>query len=341
MATVNEACSEIIDAVNSSGLDFSLNLTPYSVHFSIRRKFSKISSSRNNRLLKIDTSQNDSLRRELLHMRSEYEKLYNFCQFETKQKSVLEAELLKETNVKGELQVELSKVYHQLNLSTNDENQTKKLVNENSALKDTLNNKCIEIKQLKNQLEEIKKEKNVLSVALKGKNQEIKEINKAIANEKEVLEKKVFDLNEYKARKMTEEREERIKIKKEIKKEKQKSRKLVNHGQNDANSNIPNPEVTEVKQNEVKTDKLETEKNMEGFPRHKNYDETDDSIKGVEENEAPEEDLDDENVNLMTDKDFIEHMWKNFCGKPRPAKYTSQQESVKDKLKVGRDLDDR
>ena len=45
MATVNAACSEIIDKVNTSGLDYSINLTPYSIHLSIRKKFSRISST--------------------------------------------------------------------------------------------------------------------------------------------------------------------------------------------------------------------------------------------------------------------------------------------------------
>ena len=98
-----------------------------------------------------------------------------------------------------------------MDLSTNDENHAKKLFNENSGLKNILNNKCIEIKQLKNQLEEIKKEKNALSVTFKGKTQEIKDINKANAKEKEVLDKKVLELSEYKTRKITEERGERVK----------------------------------------------------------------------------------------------------------------------------------
>ena len=70
-----------------------------------------------------------------------------------------------------------------MELSTNDENHAKKLCNENSDLKNILNNKCIEIKQRKNQLEEIKKEKNALSVAFKGKTQEIKDIKRANAKE--------------------------------------------------------------------------------------------------------------------------------------------------------------
>ena len=323
MATVNEACAGLIDAVNSSGLDFSLNLTPYSLHFSIRRKFSKI--SKNSKLLKTNPSQDDV---ELLRLRSEYEKLYNFCQFETKQKSELEAELLKELNVKSELKEELSEAYKRLNLSTHGDNHAKKLFNENSDLKNIVNTKCIEIKQLKNQLEEIKKEKNALSVALKGKTQEIKEINQANTKKEEVLDKKVIELSEYKTRKMIEEREERIKKKKEIKKEKQKSKRLVNK---DDDSNDPHLNSTE----ETKTDILETEK--KGIKIHEDKDA---NIKGVEENEAHEKDLEDKNINHMSDKEFAEHMWMKFCGRPRPAKYSSQQEFVADELGDERNLDD-
>ena len=304
MATVNEAC------------------TPYFIHFSIRRKFSKISR---NSLLQTKNSQDDSLHRELLQMQSEYEKLYNFCQFETKQKAALEAELQKEVKVKNELQDELSKVYIQLNLTVRDENQAHKLV------KDDLNIKSVEIKQLKNQVEELKKDKNSLSVALKGKKQEIKEIYKANAKQKEALEKKVIDLNEYKTRKMTEEREERIKKKKELKKEKQKNRRLVKHDTDDA-SNIPNVELTEVKESKIKTNSLVNEQNPK---------ETDDSRKAVEENEAPEKELEDVDVNLMSDNDFAEHLWMTFCGRPRPAEYCSQQESVPEKHGDDRELDDR
>ena len=37
MAAVHKMCSEIIEKVELSGLDFNINQTPYSIHFSIRR----------------------------------------------------------------------------------------------------------------------------------------------------------------------------------------------------------------------------------------------------------------------------------------------------------------
>ena len=61
-------------------------------------------------------------------------------------------------------------------------------------------------------------------------------------------------------------------------------------------------------------------------------------MKGIEENDEPDKYLED--VNCMSDKDFSEHLWKTFCGRSRPAKYSSQQESVSDELGDGRNLDE-
>ena len=144
MATVNKACSANIALVNSSGLDFSLNLKPYSIHFSIRGKFSDNSSTRNDSsLLKISSnSQNDHLQQELQQLRSDYDKLKDVYMAETKEKTRLQNELIK---------------------------VTKKHETEMFKIKDSLNTKGIELKQLKGHLEDVKKDKNALSVALKGK----------------------------------------------------------------------------------------------------------------------------------------------------------------------------
>ena len=61
-------------------------------------------------------------------------------------------------------------------------------------------------------------------------------------------------------------------------------------------------------------------------------------VKGIEETDESEKDLED--VNCLSDKDFAEHLRKTFCGRSRPAKYSSQQESVSDELGDGRNLDE-
>ena len=70
MADVKQMCLEIIQQVDNSGLDYNINQTPYSIHFSIRKKFSKISSKKSMVNAGPDRSvQNDYLRQELLNMR--------------------------------------------------------------------------------------------------------------------------------------------------------------------------------------------------------------------------------------------------------------------------------
>ena len=95
MATVYQLCSEILDQVDNSNLDYKVNQTPYSLHISVRKKFTKLSrdvpSATNScppPTLKFHDV-NESLRTELLQTRNEYEKLFNFYILEknTREKS--------------------------------------------------------------------------------------------------------------------------------------------------------------------------------------------------------------------------------------------------------------
>ena len=61
-------------------------------------------------------------------------------------------------------------------------------------------------------------------------------------------------------------------------------------------------------------------------------DESGKDFKNMEGNEASAEDSEDKNVNLMSDQEF--------CNRPRPAKYCSQQESLVNKLGDEKDFDD-
>ena len=82
MATVNQVCTTIIDNVIHSGLDFSIHQTPYSIHFSLRKKYSKNSSKKipmnppSSNMLPQE-NQIQKFQQELLHTRNEYENLYN------------------------------------------------------------------------------------------------------------------------------------------------------------------------------------------------------------------------------------------------------------------------
>ena len=82
MATVNQVCATILDNVINSGQDFSIHQTPYSIHFSLRKKYCKNSSNKiplnspPHTSLQQET-QVEQFRQELLHTRNEYVKLYN------------------------------------------------------------------------------------------------------------------------------------------------------------------------------------------------------------------------------------------------------------------------
>ena len=72
--TPNEVCADIIRTVNASNLNFQVNETPYSVYFTIRKKFLKDRQS--GRLNLEAVAQSKAFENENKHLRIEYEKLY-------------------------------------------------------------------------------------------------------------------------------------------------------------------------------------------------------------------------------------------------------------------------
>ena len=115
MATVQQLCLEILDKVNSSNLDYKVNQTPYSLHVSISKKFTKVSREvlQSSSLETPESNnQDDRLRQELLNTRNEYDKLYNFYLLENQ---IMELEefrtkkLFEEKEAKLQIRKELKK----------------------------------------------------------------------------------------------------------------------------------------------------------------------------------------------------------------------------------------
>ena len=80
---LNSKCLEIIATVNNSQLDYTMNQTPYSIHFSIRKKFSKIFHPTSSPIQKEENiRQTDYYREELESMKNEYSKVFSFYQVE-------------------------------------------------------------------------------------------------------------------------------------------------------------------------------------------------------------------------------------------------------------------
>ena len=93
-AIINNTCEEIIKNVVNSNLDYKMNQTPYSIHFSIRKKLNR-NYNQNCEEIKFSGETNliEGLRQELLYVRNEYQKLYGFYQSEMEARVKVEAEL--------------------------------------------------------------------------------------------------------------------------------------------------------------------------------------------------------------------------------------------------------
>ena len=81
MAAVSTICEELIKTVANCNLDYKMIQTPFSLNFSIRKKFNKNPSS-----VGTGTVQNpdiaENFRNKLFLLSSEYERLWNFYQTE-------------------------------------------------------------------------------------------------------------------------------------------------------------------------------------------------------------------------------------------------------------------
>ena len=214
-SSAEDICIEIMKKVTSSNLDFKMNQTPYSLHFSIRNKFTRVSSQ----LSSPGTAQHpplpahhdDRLLEELTYARNEFVKLYHLYLAE------------KESKVK--LEDEIASVLEKLSVKDEIESNLKTLKLENKIVTEKYEKKCLECKHQKSQFEDLVKEKNTLSVALKTSRKEKQEVTKNFERQILESESKILKLNDYREAKLVEEREARLQLRKELKKEKQKAKR--------------------------------------------------------------------------------------------------------------------
>merc|ERR1719186_2127294 len=129
-----------------------------------------------NYIVQDDQTENGRIKLELLYLRNEYEKLFNFYQKETEFKECLETELKTVNEAKEEHIKETDAVLKKLHL-------------EKKSFQEKFENKCIEVKDLKGEIETMKRENNSINVALKGSKKEIKEQNKRFEKKIGTLEK--------------------------------------------------------------------------------------------------------------------------------------------------------
>ena len=152
MNSVNQTCESIIRQVTTSCLDFNMHQTPYSLHFSIRKKYSRNVTpdhhqDRSSSSLP-ESSKNQYLHQELLKMRNEYSKVFNFYQVEMTERMNLEDELKEKAADIAQLQADLKRLVEEKILREEIAHQQNKFKVENKKLHENYENKCLEIKHL-------------------------------------------------------------------------------------------------------------------------------------------------------------------------------------------------
>ena len=213
--SVNENCEKIIRQVCNSNLDFHMNQTPYSIYFSIRKKFVRGHIPIVPKAAPEEPTfcESKSLETDVFNIWHEYNKLYNIYQVSASEISRLNDELAKKCDIEGTVG-ELKEANHRLDL------ENKSLKNESSAIKDKHDKKCKEVKVLKDEINLVKKDKNSTSVALTRCKKEQIETIKSHEQKIKNYEKKLNELVEYRNNKLSEERDIKIKQRKELKKSK-------------------------------------------------------------------------------------------------------------------------
>ena len=100
--SVDLTCEKIINSICTSKLDYHMNQTPYSIHFSIRKKFIKGYKHQNHS----EYSENfytESSEVQLFNLKKEYAKLFSFYETALANEKFLESEMLRLSNNYAEL----------------------------------------------------------------------------------------------------------------------------------------------------------------------------------------------------------------------------------------------
>ena len=209
--SVDKACEKILRQVCTSKLDFHMNQTPYSMYFSIRKKFLKGFNPNDSENVESSTNTND----DLFYVKNEYQKLYDKYQAAVANQNVLMDEICK---LKHELDNKCVLEENFEETKNKNDVKNKALIKELSESKEKYKKKCSEFKTLKDEMDTIEKENNSAASALQQSRKKKHEIVKKYEKKLQEYDKKVGELLEYKKMKMNAERDLKLKQRKEIKK---------------------------------------------------------------------------------------------------------------------------
>lgn len=213
---IQRSCEFIINNVRMSGLNFSLQETPFSVYFTIRKSLSKVTKipfHMDSRYQPVnpDTSAADldTLRLKLQNSDEVIDTLKKKYNDKVKEHEIT-CENLSNLHTHNEyLHDHIDHIVTEKVKAINEEKRSLQIKHEQI---------CSNFKALKIENSDLVKEVNQLKVALKSSAKEFKDDAHKNAKKVDALETKVKDLSEYKRAKAAEERELKVKVKKVNKK---------------------------------------------------------------------------------------------------------------------------
>ena len=187
--SIDETCEHIVRQVCFSNLDFHMNQTPYSIYFSIRKKFIKGFSPQDNRT-------------DFAHQKSETEPFRT--NGSVTNENILEKEIKRlklELKKKATVEDDLNKLkLFQKEIETENQMLRKELLDQ----KNKYEHKCTEVKTLKGEIQTLKKDsKKELSEKAKKNVKKVKETKNVKISEKKnkiednpfVSDSETFDFN--------------------------------------------------------------------------------------------------------------------------------------------------
>ena len=148
--------------------------------------------------------------------------------------------------------------------------QNEVLSKELNEIRNTYDKKCAALKTLKGELDTTKKENNSLGVALKRSKKENSETVQSYEKKIREYEDKMVELIEYKKQKMIEERDLKLKLRKETKKAQQKLKKEKAENRDietnsDSNQNDVIPSALNYKPFDIINNKIIEENSLSSF----------------------------------------------------------------------------
>jgi myosin heavy subunit len=222
--TPEESCQVILHSIRSSCLNFSFQETPYSMYVTVRKSFSKASKPETKGSPEgFFSPPRKSVSDKQGILESKIQKLESANRSLTLSYENSTLELEAATDEKRILEMKIENLNDKLcdyenNVDTIIKNQTQAITSEKRSLQVKHELLSSELKDAKNESNELRKQVNNLNTALKSSKKENSEVTSKFTKNIDVLETKVKDLSDFKADKISEEKDLRNKIKKVTKK---------------------------------------------------------------------------------------------------------------------------